>query len=494
MTGLNRFDGKRVKFYCSDDSDSTSLYDDNIQSPFFEDSQKNIWFSTSYAIHSYQRNKDNFKRHFIKIDKGKKVADDYRVFFLERDTFLWFRSEKGIYRYNIYQENDNAELIDTIGAYYCRVDTTSDGSVKFVYGTGELSDSYYKYLEIDKGELVKRHYWLDEKDPSEVPKIVYDISSHNGETWVGTDQGLILWNRNTTKWKYIKDVDKEKCCFIPYDKEHLLLWGNKKGCILFNKKTKKSTPLPYQILEDSKKSTQNIYMIHIDKDENIWVSFEGSGLMYANRKKTKFKSIPIHLPEDGNSKYYTYWCFYEDDQGRLWYGTGTQGLFQINKEGKIIQHYQHDENNPHSLPNNCVSSIKEDINGKLWIATRNGIAYLNEKEKKFYQISDESKQSGQDFLDLIKLRNGDLLATTAASGIFKIRTSKNEEKLINVFSNGSPYTTIYQDQSGLIYICRNSSEIEVFKNEKQALISIYTIPFKGEITGFQEEENKSDMV
>ena len=136
--GLNRFDGVRVKHYHSVYGDSTSLFDDNIQSTFFEDTKKNIWFSTGHAVHSYQRETDDFLHHVIKINNGETKPEDYRVFFLERDSFLWFRANNGIFRYNIHQPQSSATFIDTTNAYRCLVDTTTDGSVQYLYGMGLL--------------------------------------------------------------------------------------------------------------------------------------------------------------------------------------------------------------------------------------------------------------------------------------------------------------------------------------------------------------------
>ena len=88
--GLNRFDGRKVKKYHSDPSDSASLYSENIQSRFFEDSRHNLWFSTYDAVHCYVRKSDQFRHYFIKnnnrskwtelIDKIKFAELDKQVF------------------------------------------------------------------------------------------------------------------------------------------------------------------------------------------------------------------------------------------------------------------------------------------------------------------------------------------------------------------------------------------------------------------------------
>ena len=52
IDGLNIFDGSSIKIY---KSTTHNLLGDNIQSPFFEDANQNMWFATYEGIHCYEK-------------------------------------------------------------------------------------------------------------------------------------------------------------------------------------------------------------------------------------------------------------------------------------------------------------------------------------------------------------------------------------------------------------------------------------------------------
>jgi len=79
-----------------------------------------------------------------------------------------------------------------------------------------------------------------------------------------------------------------------------------------------------------------------------------------------------------------------DSKGYLWIAT-PNGLASY--DGYTFEYYYHDQEDPHSLPNNYISSLLSDINGRLWIATQEGLCvYLTDKEQ-FIPISKSIKKS-----------------------------------------------------------------------------------------------------
>ena len=96
VSGLNRFDGQRVKVYRDT---SCGLSSTNIQGNFFEDSKKNLWFCSASAIQRYDRKHDHFEEFQIRDS----INNGYRLLYLDTTTndLLWVRIENELYVYPI---------------------------------------------------------------------------------------------------------------------------------------------------------------------------------------------------------------------------------------------------------------------------------------------------------------------------------------------------------------------------------------------------------
>ena len=60
----------------------------------------------------------------------------------------------------------------------------------------------------------------------------------------------------------------------------------------------------------------------------------------------------------------TVYAIYKDTDGFLWFGTRS-GLNRF--DGYTFKVYRHLDNDPYSLPDNCVIGIQETPEGMLWI-------------------------------------------------------------------------------------------------------------------------------
>lgn len=64
---------------------------------------------------------------------------------------------------------------------------------------------------------------------------------------------------------------------------------------------------------------------------------------------------------------------FEDSRGALWNGSNDEGLYCLKTDGTVSR-YSTDE----GLPNNSIRAITEDKNGRIWIGTARGVAYIDE--------------------------------------------------------------------------------------------------------------------
>ncbi|MBI5914459.1 MAG: histidine kinase [Bacteroidetes bacterium] len=485
--GLNRFDGLRMKQYRSTPGDSTSLAGDIVHSPFFEDKRHNIWFCTYEGIHCYNRKQDNFQQFFIKNEKGADIKEEYYVFFLEKDTFLWLYAGDGIVRFNIHQPDSTTKISQT-SMNRCMADTAANGSVRFVYGFRDVKGEPLEYWEIENGKLRQRRQWFQNAGQKLVPSEVQSMQVENDTlAWLGTDKGLMTWNRRSGRLKLLVEAPSGRCSFVPLDKRRLLVLLPGRGLFSFDKFERKLREITVRIIGDFKASPKDFHDIYLDKHKNLWLSFESAGLMFANLDKVKFSCLPKKATSDGSTNY-SYFYSLEDKEGNLWQGTAYNGLFRWGKQGQTVEHFLHRPRVPGSLPSDWVSSLLLDEGGKIWVGTAKGLAWFDPGDKTFHLIPGEQGPASYLVVYLYQLRNGQILASTS-DGVFTVKYKEGKPVLANVLSSGmSGYTTIYEDKDSNIYICRNDVEAGVFSLQQDSLHLVKMLPVKGSARGFFEED------
>lgn len=159
LDGLHRFDGKQFKIFRADMTNPQSVYGNNIQSRFFETKNGNIWFATEDAINCYQRETGNFKHYFIQRNFIPNSREQYYIFYLEQERYLWVKADNFLYRFDTYLPENNPQKMHPFHAMRCSVLCRKDGKVKRLYGCFwdlkpglEIID-YDKNYQIDKKKL-----------------------------------------------------------------------------------------------------------------------------------------------------------------------------------------------------------------------------------------------------------------------------------------------------------------------------------------------------
>ena len=120
------------------------------------------------------------------------------------------------------------------------------------------------------------------------------------------------------------------------------------------------------------------------KDSMIWIGTE-KGLFAVDREKKVFRRYTRSENEDtpGLTSNIIY-VIHEDLSGRLWLGT-TNGLNILDPRSGLVETFDQS----HGLASNTVYGILPDSGGNYWISTNNGLSYLDYHEKlfrNFYQL------------------------------------------------------------------------------------------------------------
>lgn len=486
FSGLHRFDGMRMKEYNANPKKKNSIADDLIQSNFFEDESHDIWFSSFSAINRYRRKKDDFET-ISKDSLPDRPAYIY-LFFLEKNKFLWYSTGEGVYRYDIEKSPLNSELVFRTPTRWLKADTIENGSVKFIYGLGNRKQNQSRFWEVNGSTLVDRPHWFNDTINS-TPEIINDIYFDQKITWVGTNEGLVKWNRNQKEWYLFNENAPTNYWVEPWKEDRLIIWSPPQNLCVFDKENK-FEEIKLNILDKSKPTDQNLFDIYIDRDENIWASFFSSGFMFANLNKSKFQSLPKLKIDNLSKNDYAYSCFTENEDGTIWHGTKTNGLVQLNKNGtEIINHIKSEPNKKFTMPSSWVTGIETGKNGKIWVATRNGFGYFLPQKTgdTFFQVDFENKYEALDVTSLFKSSNEELYFTTGNNGIFKIIESNDNIIWKKLITPGNTYIKIHEGKNNY-YACRDANITEVFS--KLNFSHIGQIDFPGVVSGYLENYAK----
>lgn len=126
--------------------------------------------------------------------------------------------------------------------------------------------------------------------------------------------------------------------------------------------------------------SSNIYTIHEDKNQNLWVGTRLGGLSCLHQPTGTWTTY-LHDKNDPTSiSNNEVLCILEDQYGRLWFGT-EDGLNLFDPIKKNFTSFKVDQTNPNSLQGKAIISIMEDNKGWIWIGTwAGGLSLLQPSE------------------------------------------------------------------------------------------------------------------
>ena len=312
------------------------------------------------------------------------------------------------------------------------------------------------------------------------------IDSDNN-LWVGTDDGLCLYNRDLDSFTKINIEDVIRKGYdepitvktiIEDNNGNLILGTYGFGLFKLNKKTLKTTLIPSKVLDKFnfliKSSVKNkrgiIYLgtsyglleldlngklkqvykdkfkrepllddienLVIDKYGYIWLGTTESGLI-------KIK------PETDNYQFENYaitknkiLSIIESSHDYIICGTENDGLLVVNYKGQVLQKYLHSKYNDFSLKSNSVWSLYEDKEKRLWLGYFNkGLGVFDKPNNKFNslesQVNNDNSLQTSYVTSIIKDKKGNLLISNEGGGLDIYNL--NNKSYIHVNKNNQSY-------------------------------------------------------
>jgi len=331
------------------------------------------------------------------------------------------------------------------------------------------------------------------------------LQDSRGFIWLGTIDGLIRYDGYNFKIFRNNPNDPTSLganrIYSIYEDRSGVLWIGTDGGGLNKFDREKEQFSRYTNDPNDPTSLNDIVVssIYEDSSGDLWIGTETGGLNKLVRGDSE-ESPPTfihykHDPDDSTSlSNYAVNSICEDNFGALWIGTYRGGLNKLipadNEESPpTFIHYKHDPNDPSSLSSNKVGSIYEDKSGDIWIATYGGLNKLipvsNEESPPTFihykhDPNDPSSLSSNEVRSIYEDDSGDIWIGTIGGGLNKLVPGDKEgspptfvhykhDSKDPTSLNSNSVISVYEDNSGLIWIGTAGGGVNKFDKEKRKI-------------------------
>lgn len=444
---ISRYDKYKDCFinYYANSNDSTTLLD-NAVSAITEDKQGRLWIATFNGLNRYNRKYDNFtnfphnplitisEKEFDSLKtivSSTKLIDAVERFLGQKMSYLDFINKLGCilpadtidYYSELLQELFPSELSkNSTARQHIRVLTTDNsGYVWAGYPNGYISRFNPATSEFNHFEIIP------EVNTSLNDFFITSICCDNGKVWIATrgmgvkildTVTLEIQDFNKTEEKYINAIIKDSY-------GNILMGGVEYGLIIYNPGNGIVKNYMYDVYNKYGLSSNGIYTIYEDRQNNLWISCIKGDVNYAIRQNpfkilvespsnpnglthnnisaiiedsrenlwigyfeggvdiinicenTRKHIPPQKNPTDGLGDG-TVLTIFEDSKANIWIGTYLGGLHKFNSSGKLINSYRYEQGNSNNIAGNDVRKVIEDKDNNIWIAMHGaGVDKLN---------------------------------------------------------------------------------------------------------------------
>lgn len=377
-----------------------NISDASLVSQFYEDRSGNIWFATaehgpgkfaagSYRSTMFESNKDD-----------PETISDNTTFsiFQDRSGLMWFGTWKGgvnimdprTLNFGYYKhENTKTNSLNNNSVFSFCLKSKDETYV----GTGSFASVFNSTTRTFSPLPMKPP---TEPGPRENTIVVHIYVHDDGSVWFCTfGAGIIRYMPDRNKYKiYEMSNDTNSISFhtpvaIIKDKKSRLWVGTEEGLNLYNPEKDNFHRLKsIRPRGGIKPGPDVIASMLMQDDGKIWTGMVGTGLYLfdPDTREAKLYADSIFPPDASIVSLFL------DSRKTLWIGTAA-GLFKLDtKTGRFSSYTK-----LHPLFASIITGIQEDKNGFLWFSNSNGLCCFNMISEKFILYSTPHGIQGKQF-------------------------------------------------------------------------------------------------
>lgn len=509
--GLNKFDGYRfTPYYKSECNDTPNITGNELNCLLDDPDPKApiLYIGTQRAgLNAYNYDKGTFTiyRHDEKNPESI-ITDDITKVIPASDGNLWICTYwEGIDYLNkqtgkfTHYNTQNVQGLPSNHIW----DMVDGGNGKIYIGHVQHG---FSILSVQ--ERTAKNFMHDPHNPQSLPgnEVTCVYKDHNGNIWIGTDKGLALFNpenesfvsfnepagqlshriydicqpddnklwiamefggialldlsqhmfQTTANYQFtfIREGDDEyglsnasiRCLFQDSFKN---IWaGSWGGGINFIKREPslfKSYKYSPSLAIDNSLTGKIVSSLCIDQDNRLWIGTDGSGInVFEKGKRTDvYNSHNSHL---NSNTVQTSLC---DSKGQLWFGLFYGGIVRFDQKNHTFQQvYLSGHKDRQNID---VRALNEDNEGRIWIATSEGIYCIDRDTRNVLSHHDKENNLAR---CILKDAHQRIWVGFYGSGLGMYDSQMNDLKLFNVKSNfpSNTINALYEDSHKRLWV------------------------------------------
>ncbi|WP_203296408.1 sensor histidine kinase [Luteirhabdus pelagi] len=379
--GVNRFNGSSfMSFQQPIDTTEIGLIFNEV-GHILEDSDSVIWMGTRQGLSRYDPKTETFTNFKETGNCANCIIHPAISFLKEYDDFIYIGTVGGLSRIHktSYQIDSWPYVEGKVNGpkrtAIREMDILDDGRLLILSQVG-IS------LFNPKNETFT-HITTTDGLPEDKLQSIYRDS--NNTYWIGCEtKGLLklTGSWDSPSFKHYPPILGEGPSHgfiyeITEDDSGMLWMATFNGVTLFNPKTETFEYLFHNPEDEASLSSNQVFDIEKDAHNRMWLSTI-SGLNVYDPYLNQFQLMTSKQGEGKSLASDKTFSVFEDSKGFLWVGNYENGLTVLPPKGseKEFLHIQHGEGNK-NLSSPQVLGIEEDDNGRIWLATFNGINIID---------------------------------------------------------------------------------------------------------------------
>ncbi len=478
---IYRFDGHELRKYGTDDG----LHFNNVASKFFEDNNSNIWFFTKNKLICYIRNQDKFKG----FDLPYGTSMFKHCSFKKKDNLLGFLCN-GMLRFfdterEVWSESTSIDIFNPskIESFY-----DQNGKLRYIAVIDFFKPMQLNIIRFQSSELQDfcLHTLGNNKSFFNIEKMK---SEGDSLLWASTSNGILEYHLKTDEYFYHRIDEGKITDLTPLDENHLLISIKGKGLRLFNKSEGfKSTQFVHDIYNEFSLSTNNISNLFTDRDGFVWADNFDGRIDFAYPNKPKFDFLSLSFLENESSDIIKIVSIKEDKNGNIWISTNGTGIYVLSSTLKLLQHFS-SKNKKYFIFDDYVKNHLIDQENNHWVIASSGLYLLESNKNQFKNISYETVQYG------IELKDGRKIFRTLKGNLFQLEKTNTGYQLIKLkdLEALKAHNSLFQNNEGLLYVMDRNSRLWLLDPETDFNV-IETQDLESKfIRCFYEEPDKQNL-